>query len=50
LTAEFRQQITANLPSCSITELGTKGRRKFKRFMREVAEDEDEDVIDVESK
>ena len=50
LTAEFRQQITANLPSCSITELGIKGRRKFKRFLREVAEDEDEDVIDVESK
>ena len=51
LTAEFRQQITANLPSCSITE-GTKGRRKFKRFLREVTEDEDEDedVIDVESK
>ena len=41
LTAEFRQQITANLPSCSITELGTKGRRKFKRFLREVAEDEE---------
>jgi hypothetical protein len=50
LTAEFRQQITTNLPSCSITELGTKGRRKFKRFLREVAEGEDEDVIDVESK
>jgi hypothetical protein len=50
LTAEFRQQITTNLPGCSIKELGTKGRRKFKRFLREVAEDEDEDVIDVESK
>ena len=30
--------------------VGTKGRRKFEKFLREVAEDEDEDVIDVESK
>ena len=32
--------------------VGTKGRRKFEKFLREVAEDEDEDkdVIDVDSK
>ena len=32
------------------SRVGTKGRRKFEKFLREVAEDEDEDVIDVESK
>ena len=32
------------------SQVGTKGRRKFEKFLREVAEDEDEDVIDVESK
>ena len=32
------------------SKVGTKGRRKFEKFLREVAEDEDEDVIDVESK
>jgi len=32
------------------SEVGTKGRRKFEKFLREVAEDEDEGVIDVESK
>jgi hypothetical protein len=31
------------------SRVGTKGRRKFEKFLREVAEDE-EDVIDVESK
>ena len=31
------------------SRVGTKGRRKFK-FLREVAEDKDEDAIDVESK
>ena len=30
--------------------VGKEGRRKFEKFLREVAEDEDEDVIDVESK
>ena len=32
------------------TKVGTKGRRKFEKFLREVAKDEDGDVIDVESK
>jgi hypothetical protein len=34
------------------SKVGAKGRRKFEKFLREVAEDEDEDedVIDVESK
>ena len=32
------------------SRVGTKGRRKFAKFLREVAEDEDEDVVDVESK
>jgi hypothetical protein len=32
------------------SKVDTKGRRKFEKFLREVAEDEDEDVIDVESK
>jgi len=32
------------------SKVGAKGRKKFERFFREVAEDEDEDVIDVESK
>src|ERR1700688_448987 len=32
------------------SKVGTKGRRKFEKFLREVAEDEDENVIDVESK
>ena len=32
------------------SRVGTKGRRKFEKFLRQVAEDEDEDVIDVESK
>ena len=32
------------------SRVGTKGRRKFEKFLREVAEDEDEDVVDVESK
>jgi hypothetical protein len=31
-------------------KVGTQGRRKFEKFLREVAEDEGEDVIDVESK
>ena len=31
-------------------KVGTKGRRKFERFLCEVAEDKDEDAIDVESK
>ena len=31
-------------------KVGAKGRRKFEKFLREVAEDEDEDVSDVESK
>jgi hypothetical protein len=31
-------------------KVGTKGRRKFERFLREAAEDKDEDAIDVESK
>ena len=32
------------------SRVGTKGRRKFEKFLRQVAEDEDEDAIDVESK
>ena len=33
------------------SKVGTKGRRKFEKFLREVgADEEDEDVIDVESK
>jgi hypothetical protein len=33
------------------SKVGTKGRRKFEKFLREVGADEDdEDVIDVESK
>jgi hypothetical protein len=32
------------------SKVGAKGRRKFEKFLREVAEDEDEDVTDVESK
>ena len=34
------------------SKVGAKGRRKFEKFLREVAEDEgeDEDVIDVGSK
>ena len=32
------------------SKVGKEGRRKFERFLREVAEDEDEDVFDVESK
>ncbi len=32
------------------TKVGTKGRRKFEKFLREVEKDEDADVIDVESK
>ena len=31
-------------------KVGTKGRRKFERFLREAAEDKDEDAIDVELK
>jgi hypothetical protein len=38
----------------ALTELESKvtakGRKKFEKFLREVAEDEDEDVIEVESK
>ena len=30
------------------SRVGTKGRRKFEKFLRQVAEDEDEDVFDVE--
>jgi hypothetical protein len=30
--------------------VGKEGRRKFAKFLREVAEDEDENVFDVESK
>ena len=30
--------------------VGAKGRRKFEKFLREAAKDEDGDVIDVESK
>ena len=40
------EELLAELES----RVGTKGRRKFEKFLREVAEDEDEDVIDVESK
>ena len=32
------------------SKVGAKGRRKFERFLREVADDEDEDVFDVEPK
>ena len=32
------------------SKVGTKGRRKFEKFLSEVAEDEDEDVIDDELK
>ena len=32
------------------SRVGKEGRRKFEKFLREVAEDEDEDAIDVESK
>jgi len=32
------------------SKVGAKGRRKFEKFLREVAEDEDEYAIDVESK
>ncbi len=32
------------------TKVGTKGRRKFEKFLREVAKDEDGDVIDVAPK
>ena len=32
------------------SKVGTKGRRKFEKFLREVAQDEDEDVVDVELK
>ncbi len=31
------------------SRVGTKGRRKFEKFLREVAEDKDEEVIDVEA-
>jgi hypothetical protein len=30
------------------SKVGAKGRKKFEKFLREVAEDEDENVIDVE--
>ena len=32
------------------SRVGTKGRRKFEKFLREVAEDEDKGAIDVELK
>ena len=32
------------------SKVGAKGRRKFEKFLRKVAEDEDEDAIDVELK
>ena len=32
------------------TKVGTNGRRKFEKFLREVAKDEDGDVIDVAPK
>jgi hypothetical protein len=32
------------------SRVGKEGRRKFEKFLREVAEDEDEDVFDVETK
>ena len=32
------------------SRVGINGRRKFEKFLREVAEDEDEDVIEVEPK
>jgi hypothetical protein len=32
------------------SRVGKEGRQKFEKFLREVAEDEDEDSIDVESK
>ena len=32
------------------SKVGAKGRRKFEKFLREVAKDEDGDVIDVKSK
>jgi hypothetical protein len=32
------------------SKVGAKGRRKFEKFLREVAEDDDADGIDVESK
>src|ERR1700724_709287 len=39
------------IAATSISMLGTKGRRKFEKFLREVgADEEDEGVIDVESK
>ncbi len=30
--------------------MGKEGRRKFEKFLREVAEDEDEDVIEVKAR
>ena len=30
------------------SRVGKEGRRKFEKFLRQVAEDEDEDAIDVE--
>ena len=32
------------------SKVGAKGRRKFEKFLRETAKDEDGDVIDVELK
>ena len=32
------------------SKVGAKGRRKFEKFLREVTEDADEDVADVEPK
>ncbi len=32
------------------SKVGKEGRRKFEKFLREVAEGDDEDVIDVASK
>ena len=32
------------------SKVGAKGRRKFEKFLRDVAKDEDGDVIDVKSK
>ena len=32
------------------SRVGKEGRRKFEKFLRQVAEDEDEDVFDVELK
>ena len=42
----FFNSLLAELES----RVGKEGRRKFEKFLGEVAEDKDDDVIDVESK